>query len=294
MLKIERIVCPVDFSEYAARAYEYAYSLARHYEAKLYLEHVIPVLAATYPYYNFPEVAAASLYMDLSQSAQQRLREMTGRYAGRGVQTETVVHKGFVPDSILAFARENHADLIVMGTHGRRGLDRLVMGSVTESVLRRSPCPVLAVRKPEHSFVDPQLPEEPVHVQRILFCADFSASSLHALPYALSFAQEYQAELTLLHVLEDLPQEDSENKKEEMRKELLAPIPPETLAWCTVKPMLRAGKAYVQIIQAAAEQQTDLVVMGVRGGGVADLSVFGSTAHRVIQLGPCPVLAVHT
>lgn len=133
-----------------------------------------------------------------------------------------------------------------------------------------------------------------MHLQRILFCTDFSPSSLHALPHALSFAQEYQADLTLLHVFDDLPQEHSETKKEEMLKELLAPIPPDPLAWCAVKPLLRVGKPYVQIIRVAAEQQTDLVVMGVRGGGAADLSVFGSTAHRVIQMGPCPVLAVHT
>lgn len=294
MLKIETILCPVDFSEYSARAYDYAYSLARHYGAKLYVEHVIQVLAAAYPYYNFPDVAANNIYWDLNQSAETRLREMIDQHAVNGVPAEMVVHKGFVPESILTSAESNHVDLIVMGTHGRRGLDRLMMGSVTQAVLRRAPCPVLAVRKPAHDFVDPLHPDDSVHIHKILFCSDFSPSSLHALPYALSFAQEYEAELTLLHVLEHPPEEHSELKIEEIRKELAAEITPDALAWCTVKPLVRVGKAYEQIIQVASEQETDLVVVGVRGRGAADMAVFGSTTHRVIQLGHCPVLAVHT
>lgn len=294
MLKIERILCPVDFSEYSARAYDYAYSLARHYGAKLYVEHVIQVLAAAYPYYNFPDVAANNIYWDLNQSAEIQLREMIDQRKANGIQAEMVVHKGFVPESILSFAGECHTDLIVMGTHGRRGFNRLMMGSVTEAVLRRGPCPVLAVRKPAHDFVDPQHPDDSVHIHKVLFCTDFSPSSLHALPYALSFAQEYEAELTLLHVLEHPPEEHSELKIEEIRKELAAEIGPDILAWCTVRPLVREGKAYEQIIQVAEEQQTDLVVVGVRGRGASDMAVFGSTTHRVIQLGPCPVLVVHT
>src|SRR5579875_934525 len=142
MLNIQRILCPVDFSEGSAKAYDYAYSLALRYRAKLYLEHVIEILAAAYPYYNFPDVAANNIYWDMSKGAEERLHKMVKDHAVDRVQAEVVVHKGFVPDSILAFAQNQHADLVVMGTHGRRGLDRLVMGSVTESVLRKARCPV--------------------------------------------------------------------------------------------------------------------------------------------------------
>jgi universal stress protein A len=141
MLKIERILCPVDFSECSAKAYDYTYSLAVRYRARLYVEHVIQIPAAAYPYYNFPDVAGNNMYWDLSRGAEDRLQEMVKHRAMNGLQAEMMVHKGFVPESIFSFAQNLQADMIVMGTHGRRGLDRLVMGSVTKSMLRKARCP---------------------------------------------------------------------------------------------------------------------------------------------------------
>lgn len=293
MLKIERILCPVDFSEASAKAYDYACSLALRYEAQLCVEHVIDLLTGAYPYYNFPDVAANSIYVDLNKAAEERLNKLVKHHAVDGIQAEMVVHKGFVPDSILSFAQDQHADLIVMGTHGRRGLDRLVMGSVTEHVLRRARCPVLAVRRPSHDFVNPEQPEEPVHLRKILLCTDFSKCADAALKYALSLAQEYNAELTLLHVLEVFPEYKANMVMEEARRRIEALVPGDVRNWCTVKTAVRIdGKPYQEIIQVAVEQQTDLAVLGVRGRSAVDLAVFGSTTQRVLQLGPCPVLAV--
>lgn len=292
MLKIERIICPVDFFEASAKAYDYAYSLALRYGAKLYVEHVIDLLAAAYPYYNFPDVAANNIYWDMSKGADERLHRMVKEHAVDGIQAEMVVHKGFVPDSILAFAENQRADLLVMGTHGRRGLDRLAMGSVTEHVLRRAPCPVLAVRRPSHDFVNPERPQDPVRLQKILLCTDFSKCAGTALKYALSLAQEYNAELTLLHVLEALPESKAPRAMEEARRRIEDLVPADARDWCTAKAAVRIGKPYEEIIQLAVEQQTDVAVLGVRGRSAADLAIFGSTTHRVLQLGPCPVLAV--
>jgi nucleotide-binding universal stress UspA family protein len=293
MPKIERILCPVDFSECSAKAYDYAYSLALHYRAQLYVEHVIQLLAAAYPYYAFPDVAGSALYEDLSQGAEERLQEMVQRHRADGVKVEAAIHKGFVPDSILAYAAEIRPDLIVMGTHGRRGLDRWVMGSVTEAILRKAPCPVLAVRKPAHDFVNPQHVEEPVHLRKILLCTDFSACAQRAGQYALSLAQEYDAELTLLHVIEDFPEDRAPAVMREAQRKLEGWVPQEARHWCTLKTAVRFGKPYEEIIQVAVEQQTDVAVLGVRGRSAVDLAIFGSTTHRVLQLGPCPVLAVH-
>ncbi|MGH9353461.1 MAG: universal stress protein [Terriglobia bacterium] len=293
MLKIKRILCPVDFSEFSVKAYDYAYSLARHYEAKLFLEYAISPVGATYPHYMLPDAAVATIYWDLTADAEKRLQEMVKKRALNGYQPEFMVHKGVVPETILTFAEEQSVDLIVMGTHGRRGWDRLIMGSVTESVVRKARCPVLAVRKPPHEFVDPKPPHEIVHLRKILFCTDFSENSSVALEYALSLAQEYQSELTVLHVLEEFPATDLPAKTKEVGHKLLEPIPPDALDWCAVKPAVRVGKPYQEIIQLALEDQTDLIVLGVRGRSAVDLAVFGSTTHRVVQLGPCPVLAVH-
>jgi universal stress protein A len=123
---------------------------------------------------------------------------------------------------------------------------------------------------------------------------DFSDHAHHALSYALSMAKEYKAELTLLHVLEDMPgSPDLQRVTADVVKQLEESIPPDARGGCWVNSLVRIGKPYQQIIQLALEARTDLVIMGVRGRGALDIALFGSTIYRVIQLSSCPVLAVH-
>ena len=294
MVKIERILCPVDFSEFSSKAYDYAYSLARHYGAKLFVEHVVQPLTVAYPYYGFPESTAYEVYGSLASDAEQRLKELVQARSWDGLQPEWVVQKGLAADGILTFAETQGASLIVMGTHGRRGLDRLTMGSVAERVLRKSQCPVLVVRKPAHDFVDPRDINEPVHLRKILLCTDFSDYALRALDYAFSLAMEYDAELTLLHVLENIDTSADLGSVVADAKECLENrIPKDAGNWCKFKSVVRIGKPYQEIVQLSMEMQTDLVILGVRGRNALNLALFGSTSHRVIQLGSCPVLAVH-
>lgn len=293
MLKMERILCPMDFSEFSAKSYEYAHSLARHYDARLFLEHVIQPLTMMYPDFAFP-VSFNQIYSNLTEDAEKQLKEVVKNYSLNGIHPEMVVREGFPTDAILEFADLNNINLIVMGTHGRRGIDRLAMGSVTERILRKAHCPVLVVRKPAHDFVKPGDKNEPVQLKKILFCTDFSEHSDRALQYALSLAMEYNAELTMLHVLESVPSSliiQSETNR--IRHELERPIPEDAKNWCKIKSEVRIGKSYEEINKLATETQADMVVMGVRGRNAVDLALFGSTTHRVIQLGPCPVLAVH-
>ena len=293
MLRIEKILCPVDFSEYSAKAYEYAQSLAQHYGAKLLLQHVVQPLTSAYPYYAFPD-AINEVFWNLETRADEKLSELMSGHRVDGIETQRFVHKGTVPECVLAFAENQGADLIVMGTHGRHGFDHFTMGSVTEKVLRKARCPVLVVRKPAHDFVNPGDAAEPVRLKKILFCTDFSEYSSRALTYALSLAMEYNADLTLLHVLEDVPPTDDLQKSvAEITRRLEELAPPEAGDWCKVHSAVRIGKPYQQILQIVLENETDLVVMGVRGRNAVDLALFGSTTHRVIQLGTSPVLAVH-
>ena len=294
MVKIERILCPTDFSDISAKAYDYATSLARHYSAKLFLEHVVQPVTAAYPYYAFPD-AVNEMYWNLSEHAGEQLREMVKTHAWNGTHPEVVVQTGMVADSILSFAAKQTVDLIVMGTHGRRGIDRLTMGSVTERVLRKAQCPVLAVRNPLHDFVTVEKGKDPVQLRKIIFCTDFSEHSTRALSYAFSLAMEYNADLTLLHVLDDIPGgAELRDATVKAVHELEKPIPAEARNWCSIKTSVRVGKPYQEIVQLALESQADLVVMGVRGRSPLDLALFGSTTQRVIQLGSCPVLVVHT
>jgi nucleotide-binding universal stress UspA family protein len=169
-----------------------------------------------------------------------------------------------------------------------------MLGSVTERVMRKASCPVLTVNRPSHEFVAADKQPSPVHLNRILFCTDFSENSRQALDHAISIRTEYDAQLTLLHVLEDTPHPATiQETMAAATQQLDGLIPAEIRQTGKIKTMVLIGKAYQQIVQFALETKTDLVVMAVRGRGTIDLAVFGSTTHRVMQFAPCPVFVVH-
>jgi nucleotide-binding universal stress UspA family protein len=295
-LKINLILCPIDFSEFSVSAYQHALSVAGHYRAKLVAQHIVELWR--HPAADF--VASAGLYEEYSQalreSGKEQLQEFVKKHTHDEIQPELLVQVGVAADSILSFAQSQETDVIVMGTHGRRGFDRLMLGSVTDRVMRTAPCPVLAASKPPHGSVAAGRERGHVHhLSRILFCADFSENSERALKYAISATAEYDAELTLLHVLEGAPSLAKTEEAMAVAAERLDKlIPPEGRKTLSIKTEVRIGKTYEQIIQLAEEAQIDLVTMGVRGRGALDVAVFGSTTYRVMQLGSCPVLAVHS
>jgi nucleotide-binding universal stress UspA family protein len=182
----------------------------------------------------------------------QQLQEFVNANAHDGIQPEFAVHDGgSAADSILSFAQARKADVIVMGTHGRRGYDRLVLGSVTDRLMRRSPCPVLAVCCPPHESsaagddAADKGPGNVHHLSRILFCGDFSENSERVLEYAMFVTAEYDAELTLLHVLEEVV---SPAKTEEAiaraTEQLDRLITPERRQNLEIRTAVRIGKPY--------------------------------------------------
>ena len=148
MLEIKLILCPIDFSEFSIRAYRYALSLAEHYRAKVVAQHVVELWR--YPYADFAATAGdyGEFRRVLGEGGLERLQEFVKKHSHDQIQPELVVQEGIAPDSILSFAETQKTDVIVMGTHGRRGFDRLVLGSVTDRVMRKAHCPVLAVSRP--------------------------------------------------------------------------------------------------------------------------------------------------
>jgi len=293
MLRIERILCPVDFSEPSARAYDSAQSLARNYQARLFLQHVVDFILPSYAYYA-DAVYISELFQTIRDGARKQLQAFAKSHTRNGVQPECVVQEGAVTDSIFSFAAAHKVDLIVIGTHGLKGGDRAALGSVTEKVLRKACCPVLVSRKPGNTVVAPDGGQCSIQLRRIIFCTDFSDPARRALEYALSVAAEYDAEITLLRVLEDV--QSLANIKEEIAtatKQLDKLIPPQRGKAAKIKTLVRIGRAYEQIIQHASEAQADLLIMAVRGRNAVDLAVFGSTTYRAILLGSCSVLAVH-
>ncbi len=289
MLQIKSILCPIDFSEFSIRAYHHALSLGEHYRAKLVALHIVEL--SRYPYADYAafEGNYEAFRHALCEGGKEQLGEFVKQHTRVELRPELDVHQGTAPDCILSFAERHKTDFIVMGTHGRRGFDRLVLGSVTNRVMRKTTCPVLAVCNPPRDSVT----GERHHLHRILFCTDFSENSEQAFNLALSARAEYDAELVVLHVLE-------ESSGPARRDEDLAAatgqldklIPPEERKALKIKMVVRTGKPYQKIIQLAQEAQIDMVAMGVHGRGALDVAVFGSTTYRVMQLGPCPVLAV--
>lgn len=292
MPKLERILCPVDFSEFSVCAYRHATSLAQHYGATLYVQHVVELWRHPAACFATPE-SYEQFRRSLEDEGQQKLLAFLKQWRPEGFEPQHVVWEGKAPDSILTHAEAEHMDLIVMGTHGRRGFDRLMVGSVTERVIRNASCPVLVVRGPSHGLQASGKEWNPVELRRILCCTDFSSNSRPVLEYASYLAAQYGSELILAHVLESTPHAAAFDETVAAAKErLTALLPAEGRDAGRHTAIVRVGKPYEQIITLCAETQCNLVVMAVRGGNAMDLSIFGSTTHRVIQLGPCPVLVV--
>ena len=218
-----------------------------------------------------------------------------------GVAIEAVLREGNTAAEIVDQATTMSADLLVIGTHGRSGFERLLLGSVAEKVLRKARCPVLTVprRLPD------AVPSGPVLFKRILCAVDFSESSMHALKYALSLAQEADGCLTVVHVLgaefvgqvgigeEHVSLAALQRQHEEEARQLLdKAVPESTAAYCKADTMLLRGKPWREILRIASDRQAELIVMGVQGRGAADLMFFGSTTQHVVREATCPVLTL--
>jgi nucleotide-binding universal stress UspA family protein len=298
MITLSRILCPVDFSGHSRVALDYATAIAKWYGAEVrvlhaYLLSMTPVTAGAF--------AAGSAELPQSREDIDRdLASFVRTAAAAGVPSSTSLVVGAPARHILESAAQWPADMIVMGTHGASGFERLVLGSVTEKVLRKARCPVLVVTR------DADAPSgAPVVFRRILCAMDFSPCSQRALSYALSLAAEAGGSLTLLHAIEafaeeplaKLPFDITEHRRTLERsalENLEKQLTPETRTWCDCSAVVRSGKAYQQILDTARERQVDLIVLGVRGRNPVDLALFGSTANHVVRSAPCPVLTVRS
>lgn len=293
-MHFERMLCPVDFSDFSVSAYEYALSVAEYYKAQLVALHAIELWK--YPYADY--VGSSGDFADFSKAlcegGNAKLKEFVKRRSRAGVQPQLVVDQGNASDLILSFAQMHNIELIVMGTHGRRGFDRLVLGSTTDKVIRKAACPVLVVSNPAQRALGTE-PDGRHRLSRILYCTDFSNNSELARGYAISLAEEYRAELILLHVAGNAPdQARAEATVADRTQELDRLVSEKERKNLRVRSAVRFGKPYEEIVQYATEAHASLIIITARGGDAADRAVFGSTTYRVIQLGPCPVLAIHT
>lgn len=301
MIEIRQILCPTDFSEISRRAFDHAVAIARYYDARVRLLHVGSVVPVLTPGPAASGAAEAQAGADDRGTTLARLERFAQSEAGGAVPVECEIADGDPAREILARAAALPADLVVLGTHGRSGFARLVLGSTTERVLRQASCPVLSVppRAPD------AVPAAPVLFKRLLCALDFSDHSLNALEYALSLTGEADAHLIVLHVFE--PPADVDDGAadafpgvreyiaaalEERRRRLEAIVPANVQDYCTVETRLVTGRPHREIVRAADEEDVDAILMGVHGRSAADLWFFGSTAQQVVRHATCPVLTL--
>jgi nucleotide-binding universal stress UspA family protein len=301
MAPITRILCPVDFSEASQHAIEHAIVIARWYGASITALHVYNPVFTPVP--GLPPLESRVPEPELKRVNAETIRRFEGAIAS-GIDVRVVVDVGQPAAGILGRADAAHSDLIVMGTHGAGGFEHLLLGSVTEKVLRRARCPVLTV--PPHTQATSTLP-----FRRLLCAIDFSDSSLRGLELARSLASESRAALTLLHVvewpwheppppvLEDLPSDKAaalaefRRYVEESAIERLKSLMPEAGEDQRARePRVVHGKPYIEILRVAAEVQADVIVMGVHGRNTADVMLFGSTTNQIVRRATCPVLTL--
>lgn len=286
-IALKNILFATDFSPAAEAALPYAIGLAKQFGAKVHGLHVR--FPATYPIVGpeaMPQVLEAA--EEQAKFEAQQMHEMLAT-----VPHEVTVTEGELWPALSEMADKRNIDLIVMGTHGRTGVRRALLGSAAEETFRKASCPVLTVG-PHVS----QNTERRLAMKQILFATDFSSESLAALPFAESMAQEHQSNLTLLNVTgkpEAGELVHAGQYAESALRQLQALVPAEVGLWCQPKCRVEQGPEAEKIIEVAIAIGADLIVMGVRtpqGGLGATTHLLRSIAHQVVANAECPVLTV--
>jgi nucleotide-binding universal stress UspA family protein len=308
MVRIDKILCPIDFSDFSRHAFDRAVAIARSHRAALTALHVVPIqLAAP----ALPYVEPQSLGpFQISEADRERIVAELQRFLAvdpsvpDAIDVKVSFEATEAPDihqEILERAEQLPADLIVMGTHGRSGFERLMLGSVTEKVLRKARSPVLTVP----SALSDVVPVGRGPFERILCGVDFSECSMSALRYASSLAEESRARLTVVHVIElappaydplvgppiDLPgyrQACETASRERLRNVIPAAVRRST----DIEELIVCGKPHHEVLRIAEDRRSDLIVLGVHGRNVVDRMLFGSTVEPVVRRAHCPVLTV--
>ena len=296
---IKRILFATDFSRWARRAEDYACALACSWRAPLTV-----LCVAEFPPGLNPDYPVNQEYLaDLMKRASSQLDDLKGRAEPRGIAITTRMATGIPSEEVIAAARAEGSDLIVVGTRGKTGLAHILLGSTAERVIRGAPCPVLAVRTEPADNEDESALSRSVTLERILVPVDFSDCSLDALKYAVVVAKQAQASLMLLHVLEpvsyglDFTLGQSRARHLEVEtwtkrlEELAATHQHPDMV---VESRLRGGVPADSILDAAKTLPCDLIVMGTHGRRGISHTISGSVAEAVLRKAHCPVIAVRS
>jgi len=282
MIKIDRILCPTDLTSESEKGIRYANALARAFDAELLLCHCAS---------EIPDLATSE---SLKHKLINSLRAQAGAVQSPTTECTAIIIEGDPAGEIVRLATERDVDLIVMNSRRKTNLTALI-GSTTEAVTRKAPCPVMVVHPDEREWVGKTMCEIDLH--RILVAYDFSSYSELALKYGLALAQEFQTELHLLHIL-PVSNEPAiatltkgiDTNVRDVARLLRETVPEEAYLWCQVSQAVGTGQPDEEILSYSIEHDIDLICMGVHGVGFVQRALFGSNTDRVMRRANCPVL----
>lgn len=276
MIHIQSIMVPVDFSEPSKKAVAYGLSLAAEFRARLILAHIAPFDKEAY------------------EAAKVRLLELIPANFRSEHVYETIVKGGDVKEEIIGIVRDKNVDLVVMGTHARPYFERVLLGSVTERMLRKLPVPILTVSPTAGAG----------RLNNILYATDLDDGSEEGLRFSIRLARGLDARLTVVHVMQEMERvfigaevatyipEDFDRMRKQMQENLSRFVALASDGSVPIKTILAEGKPYQMITDAAEAQKVDLIVMNLQSRGHLERALLGSTAERVIRTARVPVLSL--
>jgi nucleotide-binding universal stress UspA family protein len=283
-IAVKNILFATDFSPAANAAAPIAIGIARRYGAKVYGVHVNR--------FDDYTAAAPNAWAAMAEAAEKETKEDAGRLNEQlqGIEHEVVIGDGNIWEVMSNLIEQKEIDLIVLGTRGRTGLGKVILGSIAEQILRQSPCPVLTVGPHVNPWSD-----EYVKMREIVYATDLATNTPVAAPYAISLAQENQAHLVLLHVIEDPKPGDLVESPEGVNlkaRKLQQLVTEQAGLWCEPTYVVEQGPAAEKILDVAKRRHTDLIVLGARPAKGLATHLNTGTVHKVVSQATCPVLTV--
>lgn len=280
-IAFEHILIPTDFSDASQRALEYAESIARQYGSHLLLAHVnAPVNVIALPENVWTDQRRAQ------EQIEQQLDQMGAELRSNGFRAETVSVTGLVADELLSLATKERADLIVVGTHGRSGVDRFLLGSEAETLLRRAVCPVFVVGPGALAAGD-----EAWSPKEVVCASSLDLKTAPVAAYAYRLACQYHAEFTLFHV-EDPAMSEGQNwpEFEKALTQILSDKPGQMHSLWTEFSEKTTG---LSIVDFARERHSDLMIIGAHSASAAASHLLRGIGPQVFAEAPCPVMTLH-
>jgi len=299
-IAVKNVLFATDFSGCSEAALPYATAICRRFGSTLHTAHVLSDTSLLMVTGGVDYVSMSTIYEDAHTEAKEKLDQISDLL--EGIPHRNYVRHGQVWKNLAGIIEENHIDLIIVGTHGRSGLGKLLLGSVAEDILRHASCPVLTVgpkvsghpKLPAFRKRGRDLAPLELELREIVFATNFDQDSVLVAQEAVSLAQEFCSRLTLVHVIEDYSHLGSRpGPIEESVVRLKSLIPNDAALQYPPEPVLEFGHASKCILKVASDREADMIVLGARTSAeVGTMHLPWSTAHDVIAQAHCPVLTI--